>query len=1227
MDEAEISEGKNTSQGLYLGDNGLECDNELSARSRTFKHFEETMDLFQQCKMIRAQRALHATHRYLKEVNPDSFSNPTDYEKQQVKRGREMFRCRIAAPPFLGVVLLDQLIPNTDDHFYGSFTNVFGAVAFKLHKYDVAIEVFQLSDTYFVANAPQRREANKEYLDFLAAVAKTNVSCVYLIMRNLDKAKEYLECALKMFERVKFKTKEDESVEMNIVAAQNNLSLVFQGQKNYPAAMKIQNCLLVKAKDLNLPPQMVAAIHYNRAELFLEINDPVKALMELEKLDSLSEVMNNNEDQIFVEFVSSKICLVYQKTGALALAEETVERLIISSLYPKSSSSPSSSSSTSFSSASVSSSLSSSSVSSSSSSSSSSSLSSSSLASSLFSFSPSDFESFLKFNGKLPWDFSLATIINLVEFYLNQENVEFLSFLDVFVSGCKETFGKDHPTFASLLFRQGVRFSLMEQNASSKHCFEEVLSIFTSSNFGPTHPEVLKCNVALARLLACETFEQDQPITRTNQSACEEPCKETKVFIFLNSTTSSSAFNKLAKQIIKNEEKIGEISEVVMKINLLKLQGPSIGEVSVWPHDSCIKIQIQVPRGSRKQNSDANSKEIMGCSCSVIMKVLVEEVKICASSLGMPLRAYPENILCNCLQPSRIPAVLLPNSVGEIESEPPPLFSPITVKIEKKEPSLESLNIAQREIECQEVSLVKPCFVENWEDFACDVTDGVANPEIPSFRDVNKEQDHNEELEGGKRHISGQENCRSRHKSPRKDGNRVNKKSQKTMERPNLAAGGGNPDVMTTNEACGFQEHLDTQAVAISQRGKDAHERDSRKKRSFGLKGGQVDEFPSSHSSHEAASAYVSEASHLGICPSFLARHSDDYDTSLAYDSCNLGEDEERPSDILSMYNRFGYFPEKKYHTLQSPSTFRECPDFTECSAREHSAYTTTMGSPAQTCFNPSSYQPQLPFLNLVLTPTNDAVKNLKPPPSASFHYQESEESLPMTGGDVSAGSAPSRPLPNVSASADVLSQTPTSSSQVETEKKAPGILSNEEDTAPRLGLSNSNSNISDDDSLAALERRVAEACSLVETVLKEREEKGKAIQERERRQREERTRRQQQECERREREAWEAREAVQRTESGESISTGSGEETPVQHAAIPESPQWLCEHYQRLCRVKFPCCGKFYPCHRCHNNSGCQNDNSKAKEAFSVECSVCRHQQEVCIYLTAKFLRKYNYF
>ena len=175
-----------------------------------------------------------------------------------------------------------------------------------------------------------------------------------------------------------------------------------------------------------------------------------------------------------------------------------------------------------------------------------------------------------------------------------------------------------------------------------------------------------------------------------------------------------------------------------------------------------------------------------------------------------------------------------------------------------------------------------------------------------------------------------------------------------------------------------------------------------------------------------------------------------------------------------------------------------------------------------------------------------------------------------------------------------------------------------------------------DDPSLAALERKVAEACAVVERVMKEREERTKAQREaarkkremREQREREAKEMREREERERREREIRQRQEREMRErqerERGDQIENEDrdkrwfgGERAPVQ-----ESPRWQCEHYQRRCLVKFPCCGIFYPCHRCHNTSGaCDTDDRKANNATHVKCGICGHEEEV-----SGFVRSYAY-
>ena len=202
-------------------------------------------------------------------------------------------------------------------------------------------------------------------------------------------------------------------------------------------------------------------------------------------------------------------------------------------------------------------------------------------------------------------------------------------------------------------------------------------------------------------------------------------------------------------------------------------------------------------------------------------------------------------------------------------------------------------------------------------------------------------------------------------------------------------------------------------------------------------------------------------------------------------------------------------------------------------------------------------------------------------------------------------------------------------------ENVRPIILSASRREEQRTGTEALSPEFPDDPSLAALERKVAEACAVVERVMKEREERTKAQREaarkkremreqrereaREMREREERERREREEREReerkmKERQEREMREREERDRSEQIQNEGKytrgfgGEWAPVQ-----ESPRWQCEHYQRRCLVKFPCCGIFYPCHRCHNTSGaCDTDDRKANNATHVKCGICGHEEEV---------------
>uniref|UniRef100_A0A8B9Y7D7 Ring finger and CHY zinc finger domain containing 1 n=1 Tax=Bos mutus grunniens TaxID=30521 RepID=A0A8B9Y7D7_BOSMU len=56
------------------------------------------------------------------------------------------------------------------------------------------------------------------------------------------------------------------------------------------------------------------------------------------------------------------------------------------------------------------------------------------------------------------------------------------------------------------------------------------------------------------------------------------------------------------------------------------------------------------------------------------------------------------------------------------------------------------------------------------------------------------------------------------------------------------------------------------------------------------------------------------------------------------------------------------------------------------------------------------------------------------------------------------------------------------------------------------------------------------------------------------------------------------------------------------------------CEHYDRGCLLKAPCCDKLYTCRLCHdNNEDHQLDRFKVKEVQCINCEKIQHAQQTC--------------
>ncbi|EDL88594.1 ring finger and CHY zinc finger domain containing 1, isoform CRA_d [Rattus norvegicus] len=56
------------------------------------------------------------------------------------------------------------------------------------------------------------------------------------------------------------------------------------------------------------------------------------------------------------------------------------------------------------------------------------------------------------------------------------------------------------------------------------------------------------------------------------------------------------------------------------------------------------------------------------------------------------------------------------------------------------------------------------------------------------------------------------------------------------------------------------------------------------------------------------------------------------------------------------------------------------------------------------------------------------------------------------------------------------------------------------------------------------------------------------------------------------------------------------------------------CEHYDRACLLKAPCCDKLYTCRLCHDtHEDHQLDRFKVKEVQCINCEKLQHAQQTC--------------
>ena len=332
---------------------------------------------------------------------------------------------------------------SSEDSMFVRLFNAFGAVAFKLYYLDIAVNALEQSIKYILDNP------HDEELNFSFGVAKNNLGCVYISKGCFQKAKESLEVALEMFKIIKNSTNAHVVAE-NIVTVLNNLRQVHHAQRNYTAEQQVRNELFTNLHQVPLSPKITAFVKYIDASTSLENRNLRKALNEFEKLKIFCEIQLPQSEEV-INCISLKVCLVYLLLGNSSKAEAIINTETLKLL---------------------------------------------------------ELIELLSVRQNFLLDFSVTVAETLVDICIYQGNLNLAcKLLEYLVTICRERYNANHPTFAAILRKQGLVFSLMGKTDSSRQCLTDAANIFTRA-FGAIHPDVLKCEAGLARLESTDGLKE-----------------------------------------------------------------------------------------------------------------------------------------------------------------------------------------------------------------------------------------------------------------------------------------------------------------------------------------------------------------------------------------------------------------------------------------------------------------------------------------------------------------------------------------------------------------------------------------------------------------------------------------------------------------------------------------------------------------------------------------------
>ena len=129
----------------------------------------------------------------------------------------------------------------------------------------------------------------------------------------------------------------------------------------------------------------------------------------------------------------------------------------------------------------------------------------------------------------------------------------------------------------------------------------------------------------------------------------ENTCEGSLAFIFQDKVFANFLFGKLLKQILTNEDELGEVVNVVIKDSqlVLKIQGPPIVQIVIQCHEDTIKVKTHLIHYSQSRRKvEIVREEVPPCNCSLIEMVIADKMEKCARSFGIHFETKSDNAWC-----------------------------------------------------------------------------------------------------------------------------------------------------------------------------------------------------------------------------------------------------------------------------------------------------------------------------------------------------------------------------------------------------------------------------------------------------------------------------------------------------------------------------------------------------------------------------------------------------